>query len=235
MNEIIPRKSLHEEVAAQLREMIVNGELVAGEKAPEAELCQRFGVSRTPMREAFKALAAEGLIRLVPNRGAIVAKISREDVAELFPIMGALEGLAGELACARITDGEIARIRRMHEQMVRHYECSEIAPYYRLNRAIHEAIFAAAGNAALSASFQALVARTASIRFTAQKSPARWAEAVGDHIAMLSALEARDGAALGRLLREHIRHKVEMVNEALNALHDPEKKRVDPRVGSTRR
>lgn len=217
MNEIIPRKSLHEEVAANLREMIVNGELVAGKKVPEAELCRRFGVSRTPMREAFKALAAEGLIRLVPNRGAIVAKISREEVAELFPIMGALEGLAGEAACARITDGQIAHIRRAHEQMVRHYERGEIAPYYRLNRAIHEAIFEAAGNAALEAMFQTLVARTASIRFTAQKSPNRWAEAVADHEAMLEALEGRDGQALGRILREHIRHKVEMVNEALTA------------------
>ncbi|MFO1118178.1 MAG: GntR family transcriptional regulator [Beijerinckiaceae bacterium] len=218
MNEIIPRKSLHEEVAAQLREMIVNGELVAGKKAPEADLCQRFGVSRTPMREAFKALAAEGLIRLVPNRGAIVAKISREDVAELFPIMGALEGLAGELACARVTNAELARIRRSHEQMVRHYERGEIAPYYRLNRAIHEAIFEAAGNVTLTAMFQTLVARTASIRFTAQKSPARWAEAVADHDAMLKALEARDGPALGRILRDHIRHKLDMVNEALEGV-----------------
>lgn len=218
MNEIIPRKSLHEEVAAQLREMIVNGELVAGKKAPEADLCQRFGVSRTPMREAFKALAAEGLIRLVPNRGAIVAKISREDVAELFPIMGALEGLAGELACARVTNAELARIRRSHEQMVRHYERGEIAPYYRLNRAIHEAIFEAAGNVTLTAMFQTLVARTASVRFTAQKSPARWAEAVADHDAMLKALEARDGPALGRILRDHIRHKLDMVNEALEGV-----------------
>lgn len=218
MNEIIPRKSLHEEVAAQLREMIVSGELVAGKKAPEADLCQRFGVSRTPMREAFKALAAEGLIRLVPNRGAIVAKISREDVAELFPIMGALEGLAGELACARVTNAELARIRRSHEQMVRHYERGEIAPYYRLNRAIHEAIFEAAGNVTLTAMFQTLVARTASVRFTAQKSPARWAEAVADHDAMLKALEARDGPALGRILRDHIRHKLDMVNEALEGV-----------------
>ncbi len=217
MSEVIPRKSLHEEVAAHLREMIVNGELVAGEKAPEADLCERFGVSRTPMREAFKALAAEGLIRLVPNRGAIVAKISREEVAELFPIIGALEGLAGELACAHIADGQVARIRRTHEQMVRHYERGEIAPYYQLNRAIHEAIFEAAGNASLSAMFQTLVARTASVRFTAQKSPARWAEAVADHEAMLVALEARDGPALGRILRDHIRHKVDMVNEALKA------------------
>lgn len=170
------------------------------------------------MREAFKALAAEGLIRLVPNRGAIVAKISREDVAELFPIMGALEGLAGELACARVTNAELARIRRSHEQMVRHYERGEIAPYYRLNRAIHEAIFEAAGNVTLTAMFQTLVARTASIRFTAQKSPARWAEAVADHDAMLKALEARDGPALGRILRDHIRHKLDMVNEALEGV-----------------
>ncbi len=214
---LIVRRSLHDEIAEGLREMIVRGELKAGEKAPEAALCSRFGVSRTPMREAFKALAAEGLIRLVPNRGAVVAKITREEVAELFPIMGALEGLAGELACARISNARVARIRRLHEQMVGYYERGEIAPYYRLNRAIHEAIFEAAGNATLSALFQNLLVRSSTVRFTATKSSARWAEAIADHEAMLTALEARDGAGLGRILRDHMRHKVDMVNEALAA------------------
>jgi DNA-binding GntR family transcriptional regulator len=218
MNEhLIVRRSLHDELAEGLREMIVRGELKAGEKAPEAALCARFGVSRTPMREAFKALAAEGLIRLVPNRGAIVAKITREEVAELFPIMGALEGLAGELACARISNARVARIRRLHEQMFGCYERAEITPYYRLNRAIHEAIFEAADNVTLSSLFQNLLVRTSTVRFTARKSPLRWAEAIADHEAMLTALEARDGAGLGRILREHIRHKVDMVSEALAA------------------
>ncbi len=213
----IVRRSLHDEIADGLRDMIVKGELIPGEKAPEAALCARFGVSRTPMREALKALASEGLIRLIPNRGAIVAKITRAEVDELFPIMGALEGLAGELACARITSAKIARIRKLHEQMVGCYERGEIAPYYRLNRQIHDAFLEAAENATLSALFQNLLVRSSTVRFTAKKSPARWDEAVADHQAMLTALEARDGIALGRILREHIRHDIEMVIEALAA------------------
>ncbi|MDE2361335.1 MAG: GntR family transcriptional regulator [Hyphomicrobiales bacterium] len=221
----IVRRNLHDEIAVGLREMIVKGELRPGEKVPEAALCIRFGVSRTPMREAFKALAAEGLLTLVPNRGAVVARITREEVAELFPVMGALEGLAGELACARITEAKVARIRKLHEQMARFYERGEIAPYYRSNRAIHEAIFEAADNAVLSSIFQNLLTRTNSVRFAVKKSPARWAEAVADHEAMLAALEARDGPGLGRILREHMRHKIEMVIEALDARDAAERRR----------
>src|ERR1700685_2379658 len=106
MNEhpIIVRRGLHYELAARLLDMIVDGELKPAQKVPEAELCERFGVSRTPMREALKVLAAEGLINLLPNRGAAVAKITQQEIEELFPIMGALEALAGELACAKMDD-----------------------------------------------------------------------------------------------------------------------------------
>jgi DNA-binding GntR family transcriptional regulator len=112
----ILRRSLHDELATRLRDMIVNGELKPAQKIPEAELCERFGVSRTPMREALKVLAAEGLINLLPNRGAVVAKITQQEIDELFPIMGALEALAGELACARIDEPALVEIRRLTRQ-----------------------------------------------------------------------------------------------------------------------
>ena len=100
----IKRPSLHEELTERLRDMIVEGVLVTGEKVPERELCEKFAVSRTPMREALKVLAAEGLLTLQPNRGAIVRAITLEELEEVFPLMGALEALAGELACKNITD-----------------------------------------------------------------------------------------------------------------------------------
>src|ERR1700682_2844114 len=123
MNEhpVILRRSLHDELAMRLRDMIVEGALKPAQKVPEAELCERFGVSRTPMREALKVMAAEGLVNLLPNRGAVVAKITQQEIDELFPIMGALEALAGELACARIDERALAEIRRLHQTMVEHY------------------------------------------------------------------------------------------------------------------
>ena len=220
MNEhpVILRRSLHDELATRLRDMIVEGDLKPAQKIPEAELCERFGVSRTPMREALKVLAAEGLISLLPNRGAVVAKITLQEIKELFPIMGALEALAGELACARIDERALAEIRRLHEKMVDHYERGDWLHYSKLNRAIHEAIFAAAGNASLSAFYQQLIFRIHSIRFVAKKSPMRWRQAVEEHKQIMAALERRDGKKLAKIMVVHLAHKVESVNEALQEL-----------------
>jgi DNA-binding GntR family transcriptional regulator len=213
--DIISRRSLHGELVDLLYDMVLDGELRPGDKINEQALCARFGVSRTPLREALKVLASGGLIILAPNRGAKVARISREEIDQLFPIMGALEGLAGELACARITDAEVARIRKTHDQMVRHYEKRELGAFLKLNRAIHEAIFAAAGNAELTQLYHTVMVRTHAVRFTAKKSPSRWGEAVEDHIQMLDALDKRDGKRMAALLKDHLRHKAAMVHESL--------------------
>jgi DNA-binding GntR family transcriptional regulator len=212
----IARRSLHGELVDLLHDMIREGELRPGDKINEPSLCARFGVSRTPLREALKVLASEGLVILAPNRGARIAQITRQEVDELFPIMGSLEALAGELACARIDDAGIERIRKMHDQMVKHYEKKQEGPYLKLNRAIHEAIFAAAGNSMLAQLYETMLVRTHSVRFTAKKSPARWREAVEDHVQMMAALEARDGQRLAAILKVHLRHKAAMVHEFLN-------------------
>jgi DNA-binding GntR family transcriptional regulator len=212
---IIPRRSLHDELASQLRDMLVRGELKAGDKIPEQALCTRFGVSRTPLREALKVLANEGLLILAPNRGASVAQISPDEVDELFPIMGMMEALAGEIACARATQDDIAAIQAMHDEMVAHYRAGDAVAYLRLNRRIHEAFFVIAGNRALSQLYQTLLVRIHAVRFIAQKSSKRWREAVEDHELMMAALKVRDGVRLANVLRQHLRHKAEMVHESL--------------------
>ena len=91
----LKRRPLHEELTESLRKLIVSGELQPGRKVPEKELCELYGVSRTPLREALKVLATDGLVNLEPNRGAWVSRITVEELDELFPVMGALEALAG--------------------------------------------------------------------------------------------------------------------------------------------
>jgi DNA-binding GntR family transcriptional regulator len=216
--KLIVRKSLHGELVSILRDMILEGELRPGDKIPEQALCGKFGVSRTPMREATKVLASEGLVDLLPSRGAKVARITSEEMDQLFPIMGALEGLAGELACQNITENDFKRLESMHHEMVGCYKRSEYLGYAKLNRAIHEEFFKLADNPVLAGYFRNLIVRTHAIRFTARKSPERWREAVDDHEQMMSALAARNGRLLGEILREHLRHKIGMVNEALEAL-----------------
>jgi DNA-binding GntR family transcriptional regulator len=215
---LIARKSLHGELVSILRDLILEGDLKPGDKVPEQALCEKFGVSRTPMREATKVLASEGLVDLLPSRGAIVARITSEEIEQLFPIMGALEGLAGELACQKITESELMNLQSMHKEMVDFYDRHEYAGYAKLNRAIHERFFHIADNSVLTGYFQNLIVRTHAIRFTARKSPERWREAVDDHEQMMSALAERNGKALGEILREHLRHKIGMVNEALEIL-----------------
>lgn len=215
---VITRRTLHDEVAAQLRALIISGELPPGQKVPEVLLCERFGVSRTPMREALKVLASENFVQLLPNRGAIVAKLTRQEIDELFPVMGALEGLAGELACRNMRLKDLVHIRRLHEQMVACFERDDWPGYSKPNRAIHEYIFEMAGNATLSALYQTLLLRIRNVRFVAKSSPEGWKAAIADHVEMIRALEARDGAALSHTLKMHLRHKADVVEEALRKL-----------------
>jgi DNA-binding GntR family transcriptional regulator len=198
------RRSLHEELIDALREMIVNGELPPGQKVPEKELCELYGVSRTPLREALKVLATDGLINLEPNRGAWVSQITMGELDELFPIMGALEALAGELACKQITDEEVAEIRALHDQMLRHYNARELEDYFKLNQRIHEAILAAARNATLTVQYRTLATRVRRGRYMANMTRERWDQAMAEHEAILRALEERDGAELAVILKQHL-------------------------------
>jgi DNA-binding GntR family transcriptional regulator len=211
----IVRKSLTEEVAGLVRDLIIAGELAAGTKIPEADLCVRFGVSRTPLREALKMLAAEGLVSLALNRGARVATTTTEEIEALFPIIGALEGLAGERAAALATAAERTDLEALHASMVAEFQRGDWLAYSKLNRRIHEAIFAASGNAPLAQLYQQLLVRTHAVRFVARKSPARWQQAVDEHEQMMVAFRARDGARLGAILRLHLAHKADTVQETL--------------------
>lgn len=216
----IVRRTLHDELLERLRQMIVDGALAPGAKIPEKELCERFGVSRTPLREALKVLANESLVTLTPNRGAMVSDLTLDDLDEAFPVMGALEALSGEMACAAITDDEVAAIRRLHEQMIAHYETGELGAYFRLNQKIHELILEAARNPTLTALYRGLAGRIRQARYLANMSQSRWAQAVAEHGRMIEALEARDGPALGKILKSHLANKFETVKEGLASRTD---------------
>ncbi len=213
----IARASLHDQLVARLRDLIVEGELDPGARVPERALCERFGVSRTPLREALKVLASEGLLELLPNRGATVARLTARDLDEMFPVMGALEALAGALACARITDREMAELRALHYQMVLHHTRGERAEYFAVNQDIHEKILDAAHNPTLGSAYRNLSGRIRRARYAANMESARWAQAVAEHEEMLAALDARDGGRLAEILKRHLRNKCETVKESLAA------------------
>lgn len=209
--EVIPRAALHEQVALQLRQLLVEGHIKPGAKLNERELSLALQVSRTPLREAIKRLAAEGLVALVPNRGAVALQLTREDVLHTFEVMAGLEGQSGELAAQRITAAELHNIQALHDQMLGAYTRQDLSAYYRLNSEIHCAINAAAKNPVLTATYHQVNARLQALRFRSNQDGEKWARAVQEHGAMVSALEARDSAAMREVLITHVQHKREVV------------------------
>lgn len=204
-------------LAERLRDMIIEGELPAGTRLNERALCNRLGASRTPLREAFRLLAAEHLVELQPNRGAQVVSLSANDVRESFEVMGALEALSGEMACERITAQETAEIKALTFEMLACHARRDLPAYYRINRAIHDRINRAAGNALLSQVYSTLNLRIQNLRFRSNFDQQKWDAAAREHMAMVEALEGRDGPRLGAILRNHLREKGQAVVDTFRA------------------
>jgi DNA-binding GntR family transcriptional regulator len=212
---LIERRPLHEAAIDRLRDLIVQGELNPGERLNERLLCEKLGISRTPLREAIKLLATEGLVELLPNRGAVVASIDTVRLAETLQVMGVLEGLAGELACRNASAARIAQIRALHEEMISTYKRGDLAGYFRHNQAIHMGIVEASGNPVLANLYRQLNTNVRRARYRANLSKSRWGAAVREHEQILAALEARDVRALKRLLRDHLANKLASVMTGL--------------------
>ncbi len=202
---------LHTTVAARLRTLIVEGTLAPGAKLNERELAAMLKVSRTPLREALKLLTSEGLVEHLPNRGAVVAQLDANDVAAAFEVMAALEGLSGELACARISDAEVDEIRALQFEMLAHHARKDLSAYYRVNAKIHRAINRAARNHVLTETYDRINARLQAFRFRSNADGEKWDAAVREHDAMVVALAARDGPRLRAILIEHLNHKRDVV------------------------
>jgi len=213
----IPRLALHQEVAARLRQRIVEGLIAPGAKLNERELAEQLNVSRTPLREAIRMLGAEGLVELLPNRGAVALQLSPQDVADTFEVIGGLEGQSGELAAQRITESELAEIRALHFEMLAAFTRRDLSAYYRLNSQIHTRINAAARNPVLTRTWANVNARLQALRFRSNVDEAKWKRAVDEHERMVALLGARDGEALRRLLVQHLEHKRDAVLELMKA------------------
>lgn len=215
VTSLVAHRLLHETVISQLRDLIVQGELAPETKLNERVLAEKLGISRTPLREAIKFLASEGLVELLPNRGAVVAPLKPEKMKEVFVVLGALEALAGDLACRNASDADIAEIKALHYHMLAHHARGELAEYFRYNQQIHVKFMECAGNATLTQVYRGLNAHVRRARYMANLSKDRWDKAVQEHEEMLAALIRRDGARLQMLLRDHLANKLALVMEVL--------------------
>ena len=188
----------------RLRQMIVAGDLAPGQRISEREIGEQLdGLSRTPLREAFKMLAAEGLVTISPNRGATVTALSMAEVEDTIELLIGLEGIAALAACEHLSEAQFAQIDELHQRMVAAYRGEQLMEYFELNQAIHQRIVDGAGNRVLSRIYAAECARIRRYRYAGNRRHERWERALAEHQQLLGALKERNGPLLRELLCAH--------------------------------
>ena len=213
--EPIHRRTLHDEVLPRVRDMIIEGLLEAGTRINETELGLRLGVSRTPLREAIKTLAGEGLIELVTSKGAVVRRFSRDDVAHMLEAIKLFEMSAARQACLLATEAQIKAVAKLHKSMVQEYKKRNRLDYYKLNQAIHTELVRLGGNPVIADLHGVLQARLKRIRYLGNQEPETWAGAMAEHEQMMKALTERNGEALAEVMGSHMDQTLLRVSRTL--------------------
>ncbi|MHA3978942.1 GntR family transcriptional regulator [Halovulum sp. GXIMD14794] len=198
-------RTLPQRVAEELRRRIVMGEFPPGANLPERETSAALGVSRTPLREALRILANEGLVEVKPARSPVVADPSAADLADMFSVLRVLEALAGEQACQNASDATIAGIRAIHERLLALVGGGDQSAFFETDMAFHEAIVAASGNAALCKTHAEYNARLRRARFMVARVRTDRTRIVTEHTEILNSIEARDTRWAAATLDIHLR------------------------------
>ncbi len=206
----IARTSLHAEVTARLRSLIVESYIKPGERVPELEISKDMGVSRTPIREALKVLASEGLVELLPLRGAVVKSFSAKDAADMLEVMGMLESFAAQKAC-QAEQKRIDQVLAMHEKMKVLYTKGKRPEYFELNQKIHDALVDMADNESLSMVHNTLSKRMRSLRYSGNSTPDHWRGALDDHELIAQALGQRDAKKMKKAVEAHFENTIKRV------------------------
>lgn len=208
-------KPLRELVFEALREAILKGVLKPGERLMEIQLAEEMGVSRTPVREAIRKLELEGLVAMVPRKGAYVASLSMKDIIEVFEIRGALEGLAAELAAERITDEELEELERYLVRITESIESGDLALVVAIDTDFHSQLYKASRNERLAQIINNLREQIQRFRTTSLSLPGRMQAALEEHKKIVDAISTRDGALARRLAEEHIENAENSLMEAI--------------------
>ncbi|MBA3033067.1 MAG: GntR family transcriptional regulator [Gammaproteobacteria bacterium] len=196
--------ALYAQVAERLRARIYAHELAAGAWVDEQGLAEEFGISRTPLREALKVLAAEGLVVLKPRRGCYVAELSERDLDEIFPVLALLEGRVAETATRRLTSADFSRLAEIHAELERHAAAHDIDNFFEANQRFHSALQELAGNRWLS---QLIDDTRKFLKLTRRDSlrvDGRLKQSLAEHRAILAAMKKQDAAAAALQMHNHI-------------------------------
>lgn len=200
----IVRRDLPKEIVTRLRQEIVSGHWAPGERVTEQLLSERFGVSRTPLREALKVVAAEGLLELLPNRGAIIVEPTLEEAVEKVQVLGALESLAFQLACTAAADEELKELEQIHAKMMQAHEKGQAKRYFELNDTFHRAVVIAAHNRTLADLHGIAFRHVKQARLISEFRSIVHDSSSDEHQTIIDALMRRDGDAAKKAIEKHM-------------------------------
>ncbi len=196
--------TLHQEIVSRIRKMIQKGTLVRGQKVNEKDLCEAMGVSRTPVREALRQLTSEGLIQLIPHKGAFVSQPCIEEISDLFEVMSVLEGTCTRLAATHMTDKDLQKIEALHEELEAHYQNRDHEAYLKTNHVFHVFIQELTGNRVLNDVINGLRQKVLLYRQRQLYQPERFDQSIQEHRNLLGAFRTRDPESAESLMKHHL-------------------------------
>lgn len=195
--------TLREKILEHIRDAIISGSIKAGSKVSEPELADRYGISRTPIREAFRQLESEGYLTVIPRRGAVVREFSQKDVEDFYAIKSILEGYAARQACLRLSDRDIDRLLVNNERLSELARTDDIKTFFKVHNDFHEMFIKAADNEKLRELITSVVTRFQRLRFMSLSLPGRMQTVVQEHAKIIEAFRNRDAALAETLVRKN--------------------------------
>lgn len=203
MRKVIERhQTLREKILESIREAILKGQLKPGEKVAEPELAERFGISRTPIREAFRQLESEGYLTVIPRKGAVVAELSEQDIEEFYAIKSVLEGFAARMAALKMSDKEIEKLESINEKLEQLAQQGDVKTFFRVHNEFHELFIRASGNSKLADLIDQLVMKFNRSRMASLALPGRMEISVNEHRKIIQAFKDRDSDKADNLVKK---------------------------------
>jgi DNA-binding GntR family transcriptional regulator len=209
----IQKKTLHEEIANNLREMIMSGELREGDKIKENEFCELMDISKTPLREALRVLSAEGLIRLIPNRGSYVTTPTFKEIKEMFDVMSVLEGVCARTAAEKMSNIDYEKLKKIHLQLEENFRLKDQKRYIRNNNKYHSFVQELAGNKTLNQIVNGLRQKILLYRYKSLNLSGRFEQSIQEHRDLLEAFRKRDAEKAELLMKSHMKKQSEALEK----------------------
>ncbi|QEM67153.1 GntR family transcriptional regulator [Geobacter sp. FeAm09] len=195
--------TLREKILENIRDAIISGALKAGSRVSEPDLAERYGISRTPIREAFRQLESEGYLTVIPRRGAVVSDFSEKDVEDFYAIKSILEGYAARRACEKLTPRELDRLQSINDRLAELAAHNDIKTFFKVHNDFHDVFIKAADNEKLRELINSLVTRFQRLRLMSLSLPGRMDNSVQEHEKIIEAFRSKNVEAAEMLVRKN--------------------------------